>query len=105
MERLHGEKVSVGILAQYILENKSKAEIEELVELLEQFHLALTLEDIGIQNEEEIRIVAQDIIKRFSSGYKQLSIAKTEEEIVNALLKADEIVKKSLPKKHLAGRY
>lgn len=105
MGRLHGEKVSIGLLAQYILEKRSDEEIRELIHVLDKFHLALTLEEIGIQNEEETRIIAKDILKRFSNGYKQLSIAQTENEIVKALWQADAIVKQTLKTKVLAGRY
>ncbi|MCB8606569.1 iron-containing alcohol dehydrogenase, partial [Veillonella nakazawae] len=57
----HGEKVAFGTLAQLILEDAPKAEIEEVVSFCLSVGLPVTLGDLGVKelNEEKLRKVAE----------------------------------------------
>lgn len=97
--RLHGEKVAVGLLIQLTLENKPEAHIIDTIKEFNRYHLALTLEDIGIKDNaaEDLRIVAERILKEFP-GYTKLGFGKSSAEIVEAAFKTDALVRKVLNK-------
>lgn len=92
--RLHGEKVAYGILAQLYLENKPEASILEAMDTFEKYGNAFTLAEIGLDanRKEELRALARDV--RSSFPY----VEWPEEEIVDALLAADALVKQSRKK-------
>lgn len=92
--RLHGEKVSFGLLVQQVLEKKPEAEIEETIQYFHHYHLALTLDDLGIKEnkEEEINRLAESILKEFP-GFQKLGIGLTVQEIEEAIYKTDALVR------------
>ncbi|SHO43305.1 iron-containing alcohol dehydrogenase family protein [Anaerocolumna xylanovorans] len=95
--RLHGEKVALGLLIQLVLEKKQEDYIIETIREFDRFHLALTLEDIGVREnaKEDLSIVAERVLKEFP-GYTKLGIGKTAEEIVDAAFRADALVRRVL---------
>jgi glycerol dehydrogenase len=88
--RLHGEKVAFGIIAQLFLEKKEETEIQEVIALFDQYHAALTLEDLGICEdvEEKLAFLGKDIPEAFPT------VPYSPEEIVAALRLADEMIKR-----------
>lgn len=58
----HGEKVTFGLLAQLVLENAPREELETVIHLIKAVNLPLTLKDLGMEKfvEEEWRKVAAD---------------------------------------------
>jgi glycerol dehydrogenase len=88
--RLHGEKVAFGIIAQLFLEKREEKYIKETVALFDKYHVALTLEDIGIKEnvEKDLEFLGEDIPKAFPN------VAYKSDEIAAALKAADEIIRK-----------
>ncbi|MCM3038889.1 glycerol dehydrogenase [Paenibacillus motobuensis] len=58
----HGEKVTFGLLAQLVLENAPREELETVIHLIKAVNLPLTLKDLGMEKfeEKEWRQVAID---------------------------------------------
>ncbi|RLE10648.1 glycerol dehydrogenase [Candidatus Aerophobetes bacterium] len=86
---LHGEKVAFGIIMQLILENREDEEIEELLNLYSLLDLPLSLEEIGLKNEEKLRKTVKTIFREKSHIY-DLPFPVNEEMVYRALLRADE---------------
>ncbi|WP_437891057.1 iron-containing alcohol dehydrogenase family protein [Phytobacter sp. V91] len=59
--RLHGEKVALGLLTQFVISGVDFDEFTRRLQIFRRFGLALTLEDIGILDnlEEDIRLLAK----------------------------------------------
>jgi glycerol dehydrogenase-like iron-containing ADH family enzyme len=95
--RLHGEKVSFGLLVQQVLENKPESEVIETIKDFSRYNLALTLKDIGIdeRKEEDVNVIAESIIKEFS-GFNKLGIGLNVKEIEDSIFKTDALVKEVL---------
>ena len=57
----HGEKVAFGTLVQMVMENRSRAELEEVIHFCVEIGLPVTLADLGIKvvREEDIMRVAE----------------------------------------------
>jgi glycerol dehydrogenase len=87
--KLHGEKVAYGILAQLYLEKKSESEIDKAIRIFEHYNNAYTLDEIGFdrENTDELERLAEDVKREFPY------VTWDKEEIVNALLDADEAVR------------
>ncbi len=87
--KLHGEKVAYGILTQLYLEKKSESETEEAIRIFERYDNAFTLDEIGLdrENTAELEHLADDVKKEFPY------VGWDKEEIVDALLDADEAVR------------
>ncbi len=92
--KLHGEKVAFGILAQLVLEGKSKDKLIETFNLFKSFGAPITLKEIGITNEieEKVNLIAEDISKK-SAFYQGINYELTSDIIKKAILKADSIGK------------
>jgi glycerol dehydrogenase len=101
---LHGEKVALGLLVQFVLERKPVEYIVDAIKLFDAFHLALTTEDIGIDKRDtkQLDIIATSVLKDFP-GFTSLGYGRTTEEIVAAIIETDRIVKQEL--KNETGNY
>ena len=86
---LHGERVAFGIIMQLILERRNEDEIEELLELYSLLGLPLTLEEIGLRDEEKLKIVVKEIFRQ-GRRIRNLPFSVDEDMVYKALLKADD---------------
>lgn len=86
----HGEKVAFGTLAQLVLENKPREEIEELLYFCNEVGLPTTLEDLGIKeiNEKEIMEVAKISAGEDTNSHNS-AFEVTAESIYGAIMTAD----------------
>jgi len=91
-DKLHGEKVAFGTLIQLVLENGCKDELNEVLDFLISVGLPVTLADLGITSviEGEIRAVAKAACVKTQST-KNMPFTVSEEDVYNAIMKADEI--------------
>jgi glycerol dehydrogenase-like iron-containing ADH family enzyme len=98
--RLHGDKVALGLIIQLVLEKKPESYIIETIREFARYGLALTLEDIGIKDNqiEDLHTISYHILKDFP-GFTQLGYGKTPEEIEAAIESADALIKKVLTEK------
>ncbi|MBM7652321.1 iron-containing alcohol dehydrogenase family protein [Neobacillus cucumis] len=94
---LHGEKVIFGLIAQFILEGKSKSEINQLVSQLNEYNLPVSLKQLGIENNlgKKINEIASGI-KINPEDVANLSFDVTIPLIEDAIKSANEIGEKSL---------
>lgn len=90
---LHGEKVAYGTLCQLLLE-KDMESFDIVYNFNKKVGLPTTLADLGIENviEDEIKKVAMMANVKTQST-KNMPFAVTEEDIVDVILKVDEIGK------------
>ena len=88
--RMHGEKVAFGILVQLVLEKKDKQYIYDTIELFDRYENAFTLEDIGLDPEDDAQLfsLSADIKKVFSYVYWE------QEDIISAIKEADDLAKR-----------
>lgn len=66
---LHGEKVIIGILVQLVLEGRKEEEIIRLIHFLRQLQLPITLEELGIEQQQEL-VVIEHIAKTIKLSEK-----------------------------------
>ena len=88
----HGEKVSFGTVAQLVLENASREEIDTVMHFNLSLGLPVCLEDIGVTeiSEEELREVARkSCIAEESIHFMPFPV--TEEQVMNAIIAADQL--------------
>jgi len=84
----HGEKVAFGTICQLVLEGKSSELMEEVIEFCLSVGLPVTLEDLGIEdNEENIKIIAEKALPDIVSEPLEL----TEAMLFNAIKVANEL--------------
>ena len=59
---LHGEKVIFGLIAQFVLEGKTEKEINQFIHQFNDFHLPITLKQLGIVEDvsKKVKLVAKD---------------------------------------------
>ena len=90
----HGEKVAFGTIAQLVLENAPKEEIEEVLEFCLQVGLPVCLEDIGVETitEEELTEVAEKACIKEESIYS-MPFPINVDEVAAAIITADSIGK------------
>ncbi|MBP1736206.1 MAG: gldA [Oscillospiraceae bacterium] len=95
-DRLHGERVAFGLLIQFVLEGKSKAEIARELRIFRKLDQPLTLEAIGFPEKDEATLerVASELLAylpsvKFLSGLDAAAIKA-------AIHRADEIGKTDL---------
>lgn len=95
----HGEKVSFGLLCQLVLENAPQEEIDEVLSFMKDVDLPMTLAQLGVKEivEETLRNVAKMAVVPTQST-KNLRDGITEDEVYDAILKADEIGRAFLEK-------
>lgn len=95
---LHGEKVIFGLIAQFILEEKSETEISRLISTLNEINLPVTLKQLGVE-ENNLSQKISGITSGISWNQEALSHLAFEINPVlveEAIKKADELGKKSL---------
>lgn len=95
---LHGEKVAYGTLCQLVLEGDMKS-FDVVYEFNKKVGLPTTLADLGIENviDEEIKKVAMMANVKTQST-KNMPFPVTEEDIVKAIYRVDEIGKERAAK-------
>lgn len=89
--KLHGEIVAFGLVLQAVLENRSQDEIKEREEILSSFDNLYSLDEIGLNEESDIRIIAKRILEEFPNTE---AFRASEDSITEAFYAADRIVKK-----------
>lgn len=91
---MHGEKVAFGLIAQLVLEKLSEEELNKVLDFSIAVGLPVCLEDLGVTTivEEEMRKVASAACVKTQST-KNLPFPVSEEDVYNAILKADELGK------------
>jgi len=88
----HGEKVAFGTLVQMVMENRSNAELEEVLEFCVSVGLPVTLRQIGITDvtPEKIRKVAELSCAEGETIYN-MPISVDPDLVYNSILAADAI--------------
>lgn len=91
----HGEKVTFGLLAQLVLENAPKEELETVIRFIKAVGLPLTLKDLGVEEfvEAEWRKVAEDACAEDDTmGNEPFPV--TPDDVYNAIVAANAIAEK-----------
>ena len=90
----HGEKVAFGTLAQLVLENAPKEEIEQVLDFCLEIGLPVCLEDIGVNeiSEEELMEVAEKSCIAEESIHS-MPFPITVEAVAAAIIAADKLGK------------
>lgn len=88
----HGEKVSFGVLFQLVLENRTQAQIEEVLNFCLSVGLPTTLEDLGVLEitEEKIRKVADATASSKETIHSE-PFSVTSDLVYGAIIAADAI--------------
>ena len=96
----HGEKVAFSTIAQLVLENADKEELNEVLEFCTSVGLPVCLEDIGVQSisREELMKVAQKACIPEESTHS-MPFPVTEEAVAAAIMVADQIGREFKKKK------
>ena len=86
--RMHGEKVAFGILTQLFLEKKDESYIKEVVAQFDRYDNAFTLEDIGLDRDDD------ELLMRLANEIKTLftHVSWSAEDIVSSMKAADLLV-------------
>lgn len=89
---MHGEKVAFGTIAQLVLENAPKAEMEEVLDFCLSLGLPVCLADIGVDSvtEEELRQVAEKACIPEESVHA-MPFPVTPDMVAAAVITADKI--------------
>ncbi len=90
VDLLHGECVSIGILAQMIMNGESEEEIQNRKKFLKSLKLPVCLSDLGIR---DIKLAAAEIAKPASSAYPSnpaLPFSMRYELIAGALMSLEQ---------------
>ncbi|WP_018662691.1 glycerol dehydrogenase [Heyndrickxia acidiproducens] len=88
----HGEKVTFGLLAQLVLENAPKEELETVINFIKAVGLPLTLKDLGVEEfvESEWRQVAEDACAE-GDTMGNMPFAVSPDDVYNAIVAANAI--------------
>lgn len=90
---LHGEKVAVGILMQFMLEGKNEKDILRLACLYRKIGLPCSLEELGVYlSSRDLEKVCQKFLRPGSSVYN-LPFSVNEDSFKKALLEINSLVK------------
>ncbi|MDB5085464.1 MAG: hypothetical protein JWN30_2350 [Bacilli bacterium] len=92
-QALHGAKVAYGILVQLVLENRSAAEIQELLDFYKQVGLPCKLSQLGIDfalSDEQLREIARVSLLP-ESTMNMMPFAITEQMVVDAIHKVEQM--------------
>ncbi|NFA61197.1 glycerol dehydrogenase [Clostridium sp. FAM 1755] len=91
----HGEKVAFGTIAQLVLENAPKKEIDEVINFCLEIGLPVCLEDIGVDSitDEELMEVAEKACIEEESMHS-MPFKVTPAEVAAAIIAADTLGKK-----------
>ena len=88
----HGEKVAFGTIAQLVLENAPREELEEVIEFCLEVGLPVCLEDIGVSaitQEELMQVAAKSCIP--DESIHSMPCPITAEAVAAAIITADSI--------------
>lgn len=90
--RLHGEIVSFGTEVQLLIEGRTEDEIRQRASKLKAIGAPVTLEELGIKDDapDSVRFIAKGILERVGD-YASAEVKLSEETLVQAIFKADEI--------------
>ncbi|MGF7047213.1 glycerol dehydrogenase [Paenibacillus sp. DS2015] len=88
----HGEKVTFGLLAQLVLENAPKEELETVIQIIKDVQLPLTLKDLGVDKfvESEWRQVAE-LSCAPNDTMINMPFPVTPDDVYNAIVAANAI--------------
>lgn len=87
---MHGELVAFGTIAQLIIENAPKDELDEVIEFCISVGLPVTLKQVGVIDTERVKIACEKACMEGESIHNMLGDV-TPDELYNALLTADAI--------------
>ena len=88
----HGEKVAFGTLVQMVMENRTTAELNQVLEFCVSVGLPINLQQIGVQEitEDKIRKVAELSCAEGETIYN-MHVPVNPQIVYNAILAADAI--------------
>ncbi len=89
---MHGELVAFGTIAQLIIENAPKEELDEVIDFCISVGLPITLAEVGVTDTERVKIACEKACMEGESIHNMLGDV-TPEELYNALLTADALGK------------
>ncbi|MBS7576576.1 MULTISPECIES: iron-containing alcohol dehydrogenase family protein [unclassified Enterococcus] len=92
---LHGEKVGFGLLIQKYLERADEVEWQETLALFKHFNNVLTLQDLGI-TDQEVQLIAKHIWENRREQLLALNLAASQEEIAEGIIQANQRIEKWL---------
>ena len=89
---LHGERVGFGVLVQFVFENRSAQEIDDLVNYMTATGLPTTLEQVGVDytRADRIGIMVDKIVHHNGTIYSE-PLFVSEDTVRAAILGADAI--------------
>jgi len=87
---LHGEIVAFGLLAQFVLENRDRAFMNEMIMFYKEIGLPCTLEAIGLKevDKEKLSTIAKHACRKGSYIYN-MAVPIDEKKVADAILMAD----------------
>lgn len=89
---LHGERVALGLLTQFVVEERSKEELDREMEIFVKLGQPLTLAQVGVtENKEQAAALIAPDIKKFVSFVPFLKENKNLDRLEEFMLKADAI--------------
>ncbi|HIW84019.1 MAG TPA: glycerol dehydrogenase [Candidatus Dorea gallistercoris] len=91
----HGNCVAFGTLVQLVLERASKEEFQEVQDFCREVGLPVTLEEIGITKDEEIRVIAEKSCVEGESIHNMVADV-TPDQLYAAIVTADALGRKAL---------
>ncbi len=91
---LHGEKVAFGTLAQLVLENAKQEELETVLDFCVQIGLPVTLDQIGIQDNDDLKGKIMKVAKASCAKddtIHNMPFEVSEDQVYAAIMAADRI--------------
>jgi glycerol dehydrogenase len=87
---LHGENVAFGLLVQFILENRDREFMKEMVMFYKEMGLPCTLEGIGLKevSQEKLHTIVKHACRKGSYIYN-MAVPIDEKKVLDAILMAD----------------
>lgn len=86
----HGNCVAFGTLVQLVLEGASKEEFKEVQDFCLEVGLPVTLEEIGVTTEEEIKVIAEKSCAEGESIHNMVADV-TSDQLYDAIIAADSL--------------
>lgn len=90
----HGNCVAFGTLVQLVLENAPSAEFKEVQDFCRSIGLPVTLEEVGITKDEQVKVIAEKSCVEGESIHNMAGDV-TPEQLYAAILAADALGKKA----------
>jgi len=101
-DKLHGELVGFGVIANIILENYSQIDIDRIIDFCIDVSLPVTLDELGVEDQSRENIKkAGKASFGMGSNMQNLAFDVTEEMATDAIIMADKTGKEHLSKKGL----